>query len=118
MTWSTLRSSAMKLGFDVAYRSRSLEGGGYQPDCSSPPGEEGPWLCVGSYDQVAGVWVHPLTEAARGLSPKNIARAFAGHEPFMTPVAELDADFNSDFVAASQPGRLAAEHPDWGCMPA
>lgn len=118
MTWSTLRQRARQLGFDVAYRSRPAEGGGYAPDLAQPPLEEGPWLCVGSYEQTAGVWVHPLTEAARALSPQSVSAAIAGADPFVAPIGGYDAEFSQDFLAVAAPARVALLNPDWGRMPA
>ncbi len=118
MTWSTLRHRAKQLGFDVAYRSRLAEGGGYTPEYTQPPAEEGPWLCVGSYEQTAGVWVQPITEAARSLSPQSVSAAIAGADPFVARMDDYDGDFSRDFLAVATPARVALQNPDWGRMPA
>jgi len=118
MTWSTLRLRARQLGFDVAYRSRLAEGGGYVPDFTQPPAEEGPWLCVGSYEQTAGIWVQPITEAARALAPRSVSAAIAGADAFVAPLDGYDAEFSHDFLAVAAPACVAMEHPDWGRMPA
>lgn len=118
MTWSTLRHRAQQMGFDVAYRSTHVEGGGYQPDFATPPSEEGPWICVGSYEQTAGIWVQPITDAARNLSHERVSAAIAGNDPFVAPMHDYHADYSDDFIRVSLPSRRALENPEHGLMPA
>jgi len=114
MTWSTLRHSAQQLGFNLSYRSRAASGGGYLPDMATPPEVGGPWLCVGSYEHVAALWLHPLTEEAKALTAERAATLFEGCDPFIETVGDYDAEF----FAACAPGRAAADHPERGKMPA
>lgn len=118
MSWSALRHRARQMGFDVAYRSRHVEGGGYQPDFATPPAEEGPWICVGSYEQTAGVWVQPITEAARELAPERVSAAIAGCDPFIALVHDYHHDYSEDFIGVSLHWRRALENPEHGLMPA
>lgn len=118
MTWSTLRTRAHQMGFDVSYRTRPAEGGGYLPELTAPPPEEGPWICVGSYEQVAGIWVQPITAAARDWSPDRVAAAMANTDPFIAPINNYDAAFSADFLAAGLAAVNLALNPDAGRMPA
>ena len=113
MTWSTLRQRAQQLGFDLSYRSSAATGGGYLPDMT-PPDAGGPWLCVGSYEHVAALWLHPMTDEARGLSRERVTTLLEDCDPFVETVADYDAEF----FAACAPGRAAADYPERGKMPA
>lgn len=114
MTWITLRLQARQLGFDLSFRTRPVPGGGYMPELASPPEEAGPWLCVGSYEHMAALWLHPMTEEARGLSRERLTMLLEDCDPFVQPVG----DYDQDFFAACAPGRAAADHPEHGKMPA
>lgn len=118
MSWSRLRQRAQQLGFDLAFRSHHHDGGGYHPDLTSPPREEGPWLCVGSYEHVAGVWVQPITESARRLTPEWVSAAIARLDHFVAPIHHYDAEFSADYLAIGLSARHAAQNPDMGRMPA
>lgn len=118
MTWNTLRTRAQQLGFDINYRTRPADGGGYLPELMTPPPEEGPWICVGSYEQVAGIWLHPITEAARDWSPDRVSAAMASADPFIAPVKDYAGDFSADFLAAGISAVNLAQNPDAGRMPA
>lgn len=114
MTWSTLRQRAQQLGFNLSYRSRAASGGGYLPDMATPPESGGPWMCVGSYEHVAALWLLPLTDEAKALTAKRVTALLEDCDPFVETVCDYDADF----FAACAPGRAAAEHPESGRMPA
>ncbi len=114
MTWITLRQQARQLGFDLSYRSLPAPGGGYIPELTSPPENEGPWLCVGSYEHVAALWLHPVTDEARCLSHESVTALLENCDPFVESVGNYD----TDFFAACEPGRAAADHPEHGKMPA
>ncbi len=117
MTWSTLRSHAQQMGFDLACRTRLADGGGFVPDLHSPP-DTGHWICVGSYDQAAGVWLQPVTDDARRCPVEQVSAAMASRLPFLAPLGAYDADFSDDFLDANRPGLSAAANPDAGRMPA
>ena len=114
MTWSTLRQRAQQLGFKLSYRTRAATGGGYLPDMATPPEAGGPWLCVGNYEHVAGLWLSPVTDEARGLSRERVAMLVEDCDPFV----ETFGDYDAEFFAACAPGRAAADHPEFGKMPA
>ena len=114
MTWSTLHQNAQQLGFNLSFRTRATSGGGYLPDMTTPPEAGGPWLCVGSYEHVAALWLHPMTEEARGLTAERVATLLEDCDPFVETVGDYDAEF----FAACAPGRAAADHPERGKMPA
>ena len=68
MTWSTLRQHTQQLGFNLSYRTRAGTDGGYLPEMATPPEAGGPWLCIGNYEHVAGLWLSPVTDEAKNLS--------------------------------------------------
>ena len=113
MSWNTLSKHAQQLGFKLAYRTRTATGGGYLPEMTTPPATEGPWLCLGSYEQVAGLWLSPVTAAARNLSREHLATLMEDCDPFIGTVGVYD----SEFFAATAPGRAAVDHPESGMMP-
>ena len=114
MSWNTLSKRAQQLGFELSYRTRAATGGGYLPEMATPPESGGPWHCLGSYEQVAGLWVTPLTDEARGLSRERLSSLMEGCDPFIATVG----DYDTDFFAASAPARAAVDHPESGIMPA
>ena len=110
MSWNTLSKRAQQLGFKLSYRTRT----DYQPDMATPPEADGSWLCLGSYEHVAGLWLAPLTDEARRLPREHIRSLLEDCDPFIETVG----DYDSDFFAASAPGRAAVDHPECGIMPA
>lgn len=114
MTWITLRQRVQQLGFNLSYRTRPAPGGGYMPELALPPEEEGPWLCIGSYEHVAALWLHPMTLEARGLTTERVTTLLEDCDPFVEPIGNYD----KEFFAAWAPGRAAADHPERGKMPA
>ena len=114
MGWNTLSKRAQQLGFKLSYRTRAATGGGYLPEMATPPETEGPWLCLGNYEHVAGLWVAPVTDEARSLSRERLATLMEGCDPFIETVG----DYDTEFFAASAPARAAVDHPECGIMPA
>jgi hypothetical protein len=137
MTWNTLRQRAQQLGFNLSYRTRAATDGGYLPEMATPPEAGGPWLCIGNYEHVAGLWLSPVTDEARGLSRerRNTSRQHTGQSPVADeaqhlsceriamlvencdPFVETLGDYDAEFFAACAPGRAAADHPECGRMP-
>jgi len=113
MSWNTLSKRAQQLGFKLSYQTRAASGGGYLPEMSKPPEAEGPWLCLGSYEQVAGLWLSPVTDEARSLPRERLVTLMEDSDPFIGSVGDYDAEF----FAASAPGRAAVDHPESGMMP-
>ena len=113
MSWNTLSKRAQQLGFKLSYRSRN-DGGTYLPEMATPPESEGPWLCLGSYEHVAGLWLAPVTDEARRLPRERVLSLLEDCDPFIETVG----DYDSEFFAASAPGRAAVDHPESGIMPA
>ena len=114
MSWNTLSKRAQQLGFILSYRSRAASGGGYLPELATPPESAGPWLCLGSYEKIAGLWFSPITDEARSLSREHLASLMEDSDPFIETVG----DYDSEFFAASAPARAAVDHPECGIMPA
>ncbi len=113
MTWSTLRHRAEAIGFFLTYRSAATPGGGYAPDIASPPpGSD--WQCVGVYGQLAGLWVHPVTPAARQMSRDLLTTMLGNCDRYVEPLPNLDAEL----LAACRAQGTAVEHPEWVRMPA
>jgi len=113
MTWTTLHDRAQQLGFELACHTRPAEGG-YVPELSSPPGLDRSWLCVGSYGGMAGLWAQPLTAQARALPAERVAAMISG---CCRHVATL-GDFDDELQASLAPLLAAADHPEYGQMPA
>lgn len=138
MTWSTLRQHTQQLGFNLSYRTRAGTDGGYLPEMATPPEVGGPWLCIGNYEHVAGLWLSPVTDEAKnlsrerrstprqqlGLAPGGVAVEQLSQERVAVlmencdPFVETLGDYDAEFFAACAPGRAAADHPEWGKMPA
>lgn len=102
MTWNTLHEKAHKLGFEVACQT------------PSPEGRDRSWLRVGSLDQMAGLWAHPVTEDARTLPSDRVVALISGCSEFVGTLTDYDADFFS----ALAPQLAAVSHPEYGRMPA
>ena len=113
MTWSTLRNRAQALGFDVAYQTTASDGGGYQPEISQPPAGRD-WQCVGTYERVAGLWVRPLTEAARRMECRRVATLLEDCDRFVEPMSDCEGEL----LAACAAQRVVIDHPEWARMPA
>lgn len=92
MTWNTLHANAKKMGFEVVFRSRRNEGGGFIPDLTPPDGYD--WILVGIYDHVAGFWVKPVTSCARKLNPSLVRKLMADCDPFIGTIGNDDTVFN------------------------
>ena len=90
MSWNTLQAHAKKMGFEVAFRTRRDEQGGFMPDLT-PPDSRG-WILVGSYDHVAGFWVRPLSNGAAKLDSGLIRRLMTDYDPFIGTFADGDVD--------------------------
>jgi hypothetical protein len=114
MTWNTFHQKAQQLGFEVACRTRTAEGGGYVAELSSPPRPDQPWMCVGSYGHAAGLWAQPLTEQARALPPQRVAAMIAGCCEFVGTLADHDEEFQASLA----PVLAAVANPEHGRMPA
>jgi len=113
MSWNTLSERAQQLGFKLSYRTRAAAGGGYLPEMATPPETDGPWLCLGSYEHIAGLWLSPVTDEARSLSRERLATLMEDCHPFIGTVG----DYDTEFFAAGAPGRAAVDHPESGMMP-
>lgn len=107
------------------------------PEMTTPPEAGGVWLCVGSYEHVAGLWLSPVTDEAKILSHerRNTSRQDTGQSPVTQgadhlsrervallmencdPFVEALGNYDADYFAAWAPGRAAAEHPEYGRMP-
>lgn len=114
MTWTALHHKAHELGFELACRTRSAEGGGYAPELSAPPGPDRSWVCVGSYGEAAGLWAQPLTPQARALPAHRVTAMISGCSEHVGTLG----DYGDDFLAAMAPLLAAVAHPEHGLAPA
>lgn len=112
MTWTTLHHKAQQLGFELACHAAPAEGGGTNRMSSTP--QDRPWICVGSYGQMAGLWAQPLTEQARALAPERVAAMISG---CCQHVGTLP-DYDEEFHACLAPVLAAVAHPEHGRSPA
>jgi len=110
MTWTALHHRAQQLGFELACHTRVADGG-YVPELSSPPGHDRSWVCVGLYDQMAGLWAQPMTAQNRALPAERIAAIISGCSQHVATLADYDDEFHASL-------RTAVNHPDYGRMPA
>ncbi|CAG4883133.1 protein of unknown function [Georgfuchsia toluolica] len=94
MSWDTLQAHALSMGFEVAFRTRRDQGGGFMPDLTPPKGRG--WIFVGSYENAAGFWVKPLTDGTRKLHSNFIRKLMLDCDPFIGTFGDDDVDyFNS-----------------------
>ncbi len=92
MTWKTLQAKVQELGFDLAFHSRRNDAGGYIPDLSPPNGVG--WVYVGNFDNIAGLWIKPLSESSRKLSSSMVRTIIAELDPFIGTVGDYNADLS------------------------
>lgn len=94
MSWDTLQARAQSMGFEIAFRTRRDQGGGFMPDLTPPKGKG--WIFVGSYDNTAGFWVRPLTDDTCKLNGNLIRKLMLDCDPFIGTFGDDDVDyFNS-----------------------
>jgi hypothetical protein len=94
MTWNTLQVNAEKLGYQVAFRSKCSDGGGYMPDLTPPNGRG--WVLVGSYDHITGFWVKPLRAEKVKLNSDQLRKLMADCDPFIETIGDAESDFFQD----------------------
>lgn len=114
MTWTTLHDKAQQLGFELVCHTRAGEGGGCIAELSSPPQNDGSWVCIGSYGHMAGLWAQPLTAQARALTPDRIAAMISDCCRHVETIADHDEEFQAHLARMSS----AIAHSDHGRMPA
>ena len=103
MTWSTLEAHAQRLGFEVAFNTRPCDGGGFMADLTPPQGND--WQLIGSYAQMAGLWVKPNTDTARKISTPAVHKLILDSDPFVETTGTFDHDSlaaNARFLLALQ----------------
>jgi hypothetical protein len=106
MTWSTLEAHAQRLGFEVAFNTKPCDGGGFMADLTPPKGND--WQWIGSYAQMAGLWVKPSTDTARKISTSAVNKLMLDSDPFV----ETPGTFDDDALAADARFLLAIQNQE------
>lgn len=101
MPWNTLQTKIQNMGFELALRHRREDGGGYIPDLTPPEGDG--WLYVGNYDNVAGIWIKPVTDNSRQLDADLVRKLIAALDPFIGTVGEIEAEDSDAFASVAAP---------------
>ncbi len=114
MTWTTLHDKAQQLGFELACHTSAGEGGGCIAELSSPPQNDGSWVCVGSYGHMAGLWAQPLTAQARALAPDQVAAMISDCCRHVGTLGDYDDEFQEHLA----PALAAINYPEHARMPA
>src|ERR1700687_4239983 len=95
-SWDTLQTKIQNMGFELAFRHRHNDVGGYIPDLTPPDGQG--WIYVGNYDNVAGIWIKPLTDSSRKLSSSLVRKIIAELDPFIETVADFEVESLDAYV--------------------
>lgn len=103
MTWTTLQDKALVLGFELACHAGA-----------SISRDDGSWVRVGSYDQMAELWAQAVTPQARAVPRERIAAIIAACSKHVATLG----DYDEDFAASLAPVRAALDNPEHGRMPA
>lgn len=93
MSLSALQEHARRLGFEVAFRTKHDDEGGFMPDLTPPNGQG--WVLAGNYEHIAGFWIKPL-ETTRRIEGGVARKLLADCDLLMKTVGDYGADFFDD----------------------
>lgn len=103
MSWQSLEAKAKELGFEVRLGC---------PEGKSRVSAEDGWIRVARYEAGSGLWVRPVSEAAKRMTPLQVMQVLAASDRFVM----LEQDYDGEYATMNAPYLAAASNPDAGRM--